>query len=264
MINSKLILANAPSNMGEQIHINHVDCEAGLDKKKRLYIKRVEKGLLAYCHHCNQSGFVPNTNSERLSNWFNKKEQTNTTKDKPVIASLTMEGAVWLHKYYCNIKCNLFNGIAGEPNKVALTLQDPQQQPIGWQIRNLTANATPKYITHYTNNSKGEASWFHDSSKTLVITEDYLSAYRINNDTGFSSVALLRTAISDKTLNQIYELDFEYVLIWLDPDEAGTIGATKAYKKLKHFLPDDTKLILLGMDKEPKQCTPQELNSLLS
>ena len=263
MIDRKLILANAPSVIGEQIHINHTMCEAGVDNKRRLYIKRIDRGLVAYCHHCNQSGFASD-GDDRLSTWINKPSVTTARfSSKPILASLTTEGKVWLHTNYCNV--DDFQGVIGERHKVALTLHNPEQETIGWQVRNLLPNATPKYITHYIDNSnRGDAGWFHKSSKTLVITEDYLSAYRVHNDTGFSSVALLRTIVSDKTLRQIHELNFEYVVIWLDPDEAGIEGAAKAYKKLNHFLPSETKIILLGMDKEPKQCTPAELESILT
>jgi len=262
MINRKLILDNAPSEMGKQIHINHTSCEAGVDNKRRLYIKRTEKGLVAYCHHCNHSGFASD-GDDRLSTWINKPAATVTSSTKPVIASLTIEGKTWLREHYCDTTSSSFNGIAGERHKVALTLHDTDNQPIGWQIRNLAPNATPKYTTYYTSSSsKGDAAWFKGDN-TLVITEDYLSAYRVNNDTGYTSVALLRTALSDKTLRQIHDSNFEYVVIWLDPDEAGVQGATKAYKKLNHFLPSTTKIIVLGIDKEPKQCTPAELESIL-
>jgi len=262
MINRKLILDNAPSEMGKQIHINHTGCEAGVDNKRRLYIKRTEKGLVAYCHHCNHSGFASD-GDDRLSTWINKPAATVTSSNKPVIASLTIEGKTWLREHYCDTTSSNFNGIAGERHKVALTLHDTDNQPIGWQIRNLAPNATPKYTTYYTNSSsKGDAAWFKGNN-TLVITEDYLSAWRVNYDTGYTSVALLRTALSDKTLRQIHDLNFEYVVIWLDPDEAGVQGAAKAYKKLNHFLPSTTKIIVLGIDKEPKQCTPAELESIL-
>ena len=262
MINRKLILDNAPSEMGKQIHINHTGCEAGVDNKRRLYIKRTEKGLVAYCHHCNHSGFASD-GDDRLSTWINKPAATVTSSNKPVIASLTIEGKTWLREHYCDTTSSNFNGIAGERHKVALTLHDTDNQPIGWQIRNLAPNATPKYTTYYTNSSsKGDAAWFKGNN-TLVITEDYLSAWRVNYDTGYTSVALLRTALSDKTLRQIHDLNFEYVVIWLDPDKAGVQGAAKAYKKLNHFLPSTTKIIVLGIDKEPKQCTPAELESIL-
>jgi len=263
MIKHKILLDNAPSVVGQQIHINHTECEAGVDNKRRLYIKREATAIVAYCHHCNQKGFVKH-GDDRLSTWINKPAAAATSNTKPVIASLTLEGKVWLHEHHCNTTHTNFNGIAGERHKVALTLHNPEQQPIGWQVRNLAPNATPKYTTHYTSSSsKGDAGWFHTSSNTLVITEDYLSAWRVHNDTSHSSVALLRTALSDKTLRQIHDLNFEYVIIWLDPDEAGIEGATKAYKKLNHFLPSTTKIIVLGMDKEPKQCTPAELYDTL-
>jgi hypothetical protein len=262
MIDRKLILDNAPSNMGEQIHINHTGCEAGEDKKRRLYIKRSDKGLVAYCHHCNESQFVADSN--RLASWINKPAATTKVAEKPVLAELTAQGKVWLRMNYCTITDPLFHGVAGEREKVALTLHNPQQQVIGWQIRNLAPNATPKYITHYvTNSTKGQAAWFHKESKKLVITEDYLSAYRVHRDTGYSSVALLRTTMTDKTLLQIYDLNFEFVMIWLDPDEAGTKGTSKLYKQLNHFLPSETRVAIFGMDKEPKECAPDELAKIL-
>jgi len=251
--------------MGQQIHVNHIGCSAGEDTKRRLYIKRSDKGLVAYCHHCSESGFASDgLTQDRLSTWINKPTSSAASSSKPVLASLTLEGKVWLRSHYCDTSNSHFQGIAGERHKVALTLLNTEQQPIGWQIRNLAANAAPKYTTYYnSNSSKGDAAWFYNNNKTLVITEDYLSAWRISNDTSHSSVALLRTSLSDKTLRQIHDLNFEYVLIWLDPDEAGIQGATKAYKKLNHFLPSETKIIVLGIDKEPKQCSPAELESIL-
>ena len=264
MIDRKLILANAPSNMGQQIHVNHTGCSAGVDTKRRLYIKRTDKGLVAYCHHCTESGFASdNASHNRLSTWINKKTNTTAATTKPRLAALSTEGRVWLRSNFCNAEdTNHFNGIEGENYKVALTLYNTEQQPIGWQIRNLKTE--PKYITYYSNSSsKGDAAWFYNNSKTLVLCEDYLSAYRVHSNTKFSSVALLRTTISDRTLAQIYELGFDTVCIWLDPDEAGMEGTTKAFKKLQHFLPTETKLAMFGIDKEPKECTPAELVSIL-
>lgn len=264
MIDRKLILANAPSNIGQQIHINHTGCSSGEDTKRRLYIKRTDKGLLAYCHHCNESGFAKDT-TERLSTWTNKTTAPAATKNnKPILAALTTEGRVWLHNNYCDADDKLFSGVVSEKSKVALTLLNPEGEHMGWQVRNLLPNATPKYTTYYNNdNHKGDPSWFHKTSKTLVITEDYLSAYRVHKNTGFSSVALLRTSISDRTLMQIHDLNFEAVVIWLDPDEAGIEGAKKAYKKLNYFLPTTTMIAIYGCDKEPKECTPAELANML-
>ena len=141
-----------------------------------------------------------------------------------------------------------------------------KHQIIGWQVRNLVPDAVPKYLTSYDNGSNnGDASWFHtNGNKTLVMTEDYLSAHRVFTDTGLSSVALLRTSVSDRTLSQIHELNFEFIYIWLDPDQAGIDGARKAIKKLTHFLPISTSIKNIVCDREPKQHTKDELYGLLN
>lgn len=63
----ELILDTAKSqlsNMAGQTHINHQDCPAGSDTKKRLYITVTDDNtmVLAFCHHCSQRG------AYRLSN----------------------------------------------------------------------------------------------------------------------------------------------------------------------------------------------------
>lgn len=47
----------APSAVNEQIHINHDECPAGQDFKRRLYIKRTASNqVVAFCHHCGNKG----------------------------------------------------------------------------------------------------------------------------------------------------------------------------------------------------------------
>ena len=260
MIDRKLILANAPSNTGEQVHVNHTGCEAGEDKKKRLYIKRTEKGLVAYCHHCNESGFAKDGDS-RLGTWVHKKSETVVkTQQKPELGPLSIGGKMWLLENHCTTTNKLFSGIVDDPKKVAMALQNQYGVVLGWQMRNLVPDAVPKYTTYYIDNkTKGESAWFHNDSKVLVITEDYLSAYRIHRDVGYSSMALLRTTLTDKTLMQIYDMGFSEIYIWLDSDEAGVKGATKVSKALRFFLPSDVKLMTIHSDDEPKHLTPELL-----
>ena len=260
MISKQLILANAPSNIGQQVHVNHTGCEAGEDKKRRLYIKRTEKGLLAYCHHCNDKGFASDTSS-RLSEWLHKDTTTNHSSFKATFGPLSPEGKVWLHKHYCDTADVYFRGVLGHLDQVALTLYDPYWNPIGYQIRNLKKE--PKYLTKITSTT-ADSAWFKGEGKTLYITEDYLSAYRIHNDLDATSLALLRTTITDKTLIQISELGFKKIFIWLDPDEAGRKGARKVQETLSHYLDRDVEIFNYENSKEPKQYKPKELNGLLS
>ena len=262
MISRKLLLANAPSNIGEQIHINHVGCSAGEDHKKRLYIKRSATGIVGYCHHCSEHGFTGDSSS-RLSTWLHSKPEIATNdRTPPVLAPLSVAGRVWLCNHYCDLKSFNFSGVSLKTQDVALALHNPDQEVIGWQVRTVFPKA---YRTNFFDDTDtGEASWFHHKSNTLFITEDYLSAHRIHQDTGYSSVALLRTTITDKTLLQILSLEFKQVVVWLDPDDAGRHGALKVLVKLQYFLPCSVPVSKLDMDKEPKQCTPGELKSLLT
>lgn len=270
-IDRKLILANAPSNTGEQISINHDNCEAGVDRKKRLYIKRTEKGLVAYCHHCNQKGFVGNNNAEgataRRAAWLH----TTTTQppDKqplPTLTDLSTEGKTWLLKYFCDPNEKYFSGVRYNSKQVALDIMDEEQDIIGYQVRNLDVTSNkPKYSTHFfSTKTVAAASWFFTASKVLVITEDYLSAYRVNRDLGVCSVALMRTSLSDSLMFKFLELGFEKFYIWLDPDQAGKQGAQKIKQKLKYFLPHSAFVCNISADKEPKELTPKELHGLFS
>lgn len=60
-----------PLAPGEQTHLNHPDCPAGLDTKRRLYVKRTHDGarLLMYCHHCGSKGVWGNSPDSNKANW---------------------------------------------------------------------------------------------------------------------------------------------------------------------------------------------------
>lgn len=50
-------IGHAPSSPGEQVHVNHDGCSAGVDTKRRLYVKRNEDhSVVAYCQHCGKRG----------------------------------------------------------------------------------------------------------------------------------------------------------------------------------------------------------------
>lgn len=258
MLPAKDFEKHAPSNTGEQIHINHVGCEAGTDHKKRLYIKRTEKGIVAYCHHCGQSGFIA-SDKGRLSTWLTKPTSKTTHTPFPTLVEMSIEGKMWLAKYYCDWTAKCFNGVLHEKHLLALDLNDHAGNFVGVQLRNLRPDAVPKYITrYYDKDTPAQPAWFQGDGKTLYITEDYLSAYRINRDTGFSALALLGTTMRDHTVGVIAALNFETIVVWLDPDDAGVKGAKKLRKQLDYYLDRSVKLLAVN-GKEAKECTPTEL-----
>ena len=85
-------------------------------------------------------------------------------------------------------------------------------------------------------------SWFFNTApkeeRVLYITEDYTSAYRIWRDTGYQSLALLKTSISNYTIGMIRKLHYKTIRIWLDPDEPGITASKKIIERLRYCLDD--------------------------
>ena len=265
MIDKSFVLKNAPTLVGEQVHVNHEGCSAGVDRKKRLYIKRTPTGLIAFCHHCGEKAFAQDAKG-RLATWLTTRPRASIEPPKrlPTLSDLPVLGIKWLLEHDCDYTDKNFSGVRGEPYQVCLDIMDATGELIGYQIRNLLPNPRQKYITQYfSQNHRADSSWFYNGCKTLVITEDYLSAYRVNKDTGCSSVALLRTSISNTTLQQIADLGFNMVYIWLDDDSAGRKGADKAKHDLRLYLDSNIKIININSREEPKQCTKQQLREVL-
>jgi hypothetical protein len=268
MISEKLVVKHAPRVIGEQIHINHEGCEAGEDTKRRLYIKRVEKGVVAFCHNCQEKRFVRDSLSktDRLSRVFHKPDTSMPVLPRnissEIVDTIPPSGQMWLHKYGFHYVDTCFKGIRGKEEQLALRLLDTSGDTIGWQVRNLDGKP-PKYVTRFSVTDRGNNSWFTQISNTLVITEDYLSAYKVFKHTRFSSMALLTTSLSDNTLKSILDSNYTIIKIWLDPDEAGRQGTIKVLNKLSYFLPEGTKLQTILQDKEAKQSTAEEIRETL-
>jgi 5S rRNA maturation endonuclease (ribonuclease M5) len=265
-INQKLILASAPPAMGEQVHINHTGCEAGEDTKKRLYIKRVSDGILAYCHHCNQRGFVKLKKESHHKSFTSISVKPTVVKPIPEFSSISEFGWDWLNKYYVNSEEDtwFFTGVRGQELSVGLRLLR-NDNTIGWQIRNLFPTAKqPRYTTHYITTAYGQGSIFSiKDNTTLVICEDYLSAYRVFRDTNNNSIALLGTNIMDSIVSTIYDSNYNKVIIWLDPDTAGITAAKKIFKKLSFYLPNTTVIKVHTAKCEPKELSPSDLSKEL-
>ena len=258
--------------MGHQVNINHDDCSAGRDSKKRLYIKRVVGGVVAYCHHCSDHGFWRelNTDGATLRKWlFNDIDDMPRVgiKDSKYLSrkSITSPEIInWLFNCYILSDDEQIKKFFAQADKdLALTLFNTHGDNIGYQYRNFSGSG-PKYTTHYFTGLKTNdtASWFITKNKhchyNLFITEDYTSAYRIFRDTGEHALALLRTSISNDTIAEIEKLNPRRIYVWLDNDEAGKKASSKIISRLRYCLP----MAVAEMScehKEPKEISPTTL-----
>lgn len=188
-------------SQGEQINVNHKDCPAGVDTRKRLYIKRTTAGaILAYCHHCNSKAYLTKqgralksisalksvvstelTANSSLIPYFSTLEEID--KEKPPYFK------AWLAKfgYFGSksrkdlghfIRYSMDQGRVYYPywNKLSINTQDKldflidKADPDGYQSRsiNLNCGKTSKYITHRTNPSAESYSLIEVAGRRLM------------------------------------------------------------------------------------------------
>jgi len=268
MIDRKLLQPYSVLAIGEQINIDHEGCDAGVDRKKRLYIKHVVGGVVAYCHHCSDHGFWRelSTDGTVLRKWL-----FNETDDMPRVRRTDgfnlRPGNVhsadiinWLAKHHVfpttdEQDRHYFKEFS---NELYLPIHNYAKTQYGYQLRSFDPTKSKYKTTYYKKLSTG-VSWFNKDTEIIVITEDYTSAYRVWRDTPHASVALLKTSIPDEMINLL--VHYKKVVIWLDPDEPGQKASLKILQRLMVCLPSKIKIknMTSSLVPEPKNLTPDNL-----
>ena len=276
MIKKRILQPFVSMSVGNQINLNHEGCGAGTDTKKRLYIKRVVGGVVAYCHHCSDKGFYRELSPDgtSLRKWLTGKSDAETYDIERNSAY-----SVW------NISTNEFNANALSwlstydllPNNteyyrssirgnIVMGLRTEKNELFGIQVRRFDTVRQPKYTTYLRQKTSYDSAFFlqDTSRKVLVITEDYTSAYRVWRDTNIPSLALLKTSMSAFTQDLVTTLFQDKIIyLWLDPDEAGNKATKILTQRLKYLSTSTTKILPLYMTQEPKAHTPHDLKDIL-
>lgn len=218
----------------KQVKANHIGCEAGTDRKKRLYI--INKGgmFLWNCFHCGKSGwhrdrehFSPIQQPSLLTDKheFVRSSMWKMSEARAVRASECDNTAarLWLAQYDMLDDPKLLYS----PDSEAIMLPIYDEDRIsGYQYRTFKKNR-PKYVT-YVDKEFRSGSYYCLSCeipKQLVIVEDLLSSIKLNR-AGIASYCLLGTSL------RCTPPMADAALLWLDPDVAGQTGAIKLYKEL--------------------------------
>ena len=255
--------------VGEQIHVNHTNCSAGEDTKRRLYIRRTDDGsIVAYCHHCSQSGYY--REDERryrtLESTFGSSQTITKRSVQLPRDSQSDTGAwppkakVWLYRYGITDEEIKRHGIvySNDLGRVILPVYNGGNL-VGYQARQIFDDGKEKYLTQTTDPSR--MVWYTSnttSSSAVCFCEDILSAIRVGRR--MSSCALLGTNLKDEVLNQIISKHDEFY-IFLDDDNRQVVMSQIALKnKLELF---GTVHLIKGVGKDPKECTDTELQEIL-
>ena len=266
-------ISSYPLSAGEQTHVNHENCPAGTDRKKRLYIKHMpDGGYLFYCHHCGYSGFY----KEKVANVYRVVKQPLTDKPsakdlrlpKDVLKDTTrwsLDARGWLLKYGVTEQEIKNNGIVYSPsiNRLLFPLYMDGDY-IGWQGRSLAKDGdVPKYLTTVDSNRLiGNCGLYRSRAcqDTGVLVEDVISAIRVSRQV--DAIALLGSHPTPEVINWIASR-YKNIIIWLDNDKPEVIKQQNKLLSLFKVLVSGRVEIVLT-DKDPKDHSDTEIKRLLN
>ena len=256
---------------GEQVNVDHDDCSAGYDTKKRLYIKRTEDGnrIIAYCHHCGLSGSYGNvvyrTKRTKAQADVHRTGSGSTSYRLPsdytrVTREWSSRGRTWVTRYGINEQeiSRYSIGYSDYHRRIILPVYRDGKLK-GYQSRRIEEHDDkPKYITRANEKPLFWTCDFTTITKWLVITEDILSAIKCARF--HNSLALLTATSTDKIIEWIVNQGYNHFVIFLDNDNRQVKQAQIALKNRLSML---GKVKVIHADRDPKEHSNEELKRIL-
>jgi len=249
------------------------------DVKRRLRIYIGAEGTKRYhCYKCGQDGFVKGKIKVT-------QQQPKVVVDKPVAGvTIPLEKRVWLYKYGVTDQEIEAYKIRYSTQNDAIILQVYDDHGLALQQLRYLGDAKIKYktipcrpdlkykpmfisdrdLSAISIASAKQEEFRHSKSKakTLVLTEDILSAIKVSRLDGVVGVSLLGTSISPGQVMQLKQLGVERAYIYLDNDNAIVKKQqVKIKRMLTNYLNCDTTIVRVG--KDPKELTMNELREIV-
>jgi hypothetical protein len=265
------VSAAAGLHRGEQVNVNHADCPAGLDTKRRLRVWRTDNDLVTgNCMHCGLKGVTKASGPVSLR-W---DDVVNTPTKKLELSRYdTMRRAgdegwsdqalAWLYKARMMLATIEAHGIRYDPqlDRVALPIFDSEGALLAMQLRGFS-DSDAKYLNVYRDDVvKPIHCWITNrpDDDRIYIVEDILSAIRISK---FVNVgALLGTHLSDFAKNYIAEM-YTDVAVWLDPDAAGVKARSTIARDLMPIITGVLELVVT--EKQPKELSDEDIAAMVA
>jgi len=290
-IPARLILSLTPKGKAAMLYrFNHPDCPAGEDTKQRLYIRIPDDNLrvrLAYCHNCGGSGFARLREDTKLGDAYHKdspSSYSHTFGTDTIARNWQVQGLITYDKIPPRASQLLINadiseavarkyklGWSGNLNRLTYPNQTSDGRGgdlVSMQMRAIYESQSPKYLTWYNDKAiaNGQQILNHSGPcmpPTLVITEDLLSAIRVNEAHQHTkTLPLFGTHISTDVLyERVSKHQIERAFVWLDND-----GVSIGHKALDIT----SRLEMLGVSAEcvfekyePKHTTDDNIREVL-
>lgn len=121
----------------------------------------------------------------------------------------------------------------------------------------LDSKAKSKWLTFYNDGVK-QLSSFGGYTEEAWITEDLLSAAKLNKLTQQLAICISGTKLSDLMLLTLVKLNFKTIYLCLDPDDAGQDAAKVIQKRLSLY----TNCVNLVFSRGPKYASLEEVNKV--
>lgn len=216
-------------DVGESKRINHTDCPAGEDTKRRLYITRKSDISLGYCHNCGKSSSVYTSLKDRYREGSGYVPITPTKAEycEPLVVSfydhdnIPAEADAWrIKSALTRDTCDLYSiGYVPEYNAIYIPFFDNDSKIVGHQLRPLHERGGAKYINFVKDSDKELGGivqhGINTTKDTIVIVEDLVSAIHINV-AGYPAFVNYGTHVKPSVLYNIPE--YKRVVVWLDND----------------------------------------------
>jgi hypothetical protein len=287
----------APTELEEQVHVNHDNCTSGVDTKRRLYIRRSSDGaILAWCHNCQQKGVykgnlrkgrnLPRSRDVLLARRYSE-DYHEYRQDKRKTASLPWDyttdtskfpaaALVWLYKSRLTSQDIRRYGIGYSERlgRVIIPVYGRDGKFHSWQGRYVHDDNVeqPKYI-NFTGSNKTDGLFLcrrpsreadegaRGTSKTLFLVEDALSAIRISEFE--DALALLGVTLGFGNLTYLLK-HYDRFVIFLDDDNPTVKKqGINLLKTLRNHVGFNNVSVVHTNGKDPKEFNKAELKELI-
>lgn len=251
----------APALPGEQVHVNHTNCSAGIDRKRRLYIKRLDTNtVVAYCHHCGKSGRSNKIVGSR------SKEPTALPPPKQLWslpADYTQEfstaAKAWVENYITLEVAKKYHiGYSPKMRRVILPVWKDGKLAMYQARRLYSDDPKPKYLTY--KNDEATFLSLTNGNDYVILVEDMLSAIVLNNY-GYDSLSMFGTHCNKQVADYVIS-KYARVIVMLDDNNNDVKKqALRIQSTLNMFVPPVLIAYTNGVD--PKNMSKPQIEHCL-
>lgn len=284
--------------IGDTVRLNHDDCAAGTDSRRRLYITRPQANpetVVAYCHNCQQGGYhvtgqhsgfrrtrhenTPAKNIHKVQDTLSVPPNLlDDIDDWPLLAQ------AWAYKGRMNKVLIRGYGIAYDPSSDRVYIPrynwhskhgdtyyfgDLQ----GYQLRNVDADTKrPKYLTVTTKDDTGFSLLKTETAALpttrAVLVEDLLSGIHIVEATHAAGPTATMAIVNYGTQVQLPALHAcalqSRAIVWLDNDSKHVVEQAEQMARTINLINSQCLVrVIGGKYSDPKHHTWDEINHIL-